>query len=290
MPEVGLPPVDYRRFLSDVASGFAALVLIVSNIIPYLDFKKWIELAPKIDILAIIITAIFVSPALGFAINGISYASLERIIEMFANMGGFHRILDKLNVINYTNISKHKDKFKEINDYFGLKYSLPVNNKRNQFKDLFKSLEEIEDKLDIEKPDIIGEGLKAVSGGYIMFRNIAYIMLSLALFLFLFFISSHHIPHFQDLLILILLILIPLLIMLIISLSKSLIIFISIMLSIVMMSCLFCLLNSLCVTQSIHIIILLLFSIFMLFLATLAKVYYHWHVFLAALHVARKRW
>jgi len=290
MPEVGLPPVDYRRFLSDVASGFAALVLIVSNIIPYLDFKKWIELAPKIDILAIIITAIFVSPALGFAINGISYASLERIIEMFANMGGFHRILDKLNVINYTNISKHKDKFKEINDYFGLKYSLPVNNKRNQFKDLFKSLEEIEDKLDIERPDIIGEGLKAVSGGYIMFRNIAYIMLSLALFLFLFFISSHHIPHFQDLLILILLILIPLLIMLIISLSKSLIIFISIMLSIVMMSCLFCLLNSLCVTQSIHIIILLLFSIFMLFLATLAKVYYHWHVFLAALHVARKRW
>ncbi len=221
MPEVGLPPVDYRRFLSDVASGFAALVLIVSNIIPYLDFKKCVELAPKIDILAIIITAIFVSPALGFAINGISYASLERIIEMFANMGGFHRILDKLNVINYTNISKHKDKFKEINDYFGLKYSLPVNNKRNQFKDLFKSLEEIEDKLDIERPDIIGEGLKAVSGGYIMFRNIAYIMLSLALFLFLFFTSSHHIPHFQEnknLLTLILLILIPPLIMLIISL------------------------------------------------------------------------
>jgi len=34
MPEVGLPPVDYKKFLSDLASGFTALVLIVV-IIPY---------------------------------------------------------------------------------------------------------------------------------------------------------------------------------------------------------------------------------------------------------------
>ena len=36
--------------------------------------------------------------------------------------------------------------------------------------------------------------------------------------------------------------------------------------------------------------ILFFFSLLMLFLSTLALVYYHWHVFLAALHVARKWW
>ena len=241
MPEVGLPPVDYRRFLSDVASGFTVLVFIVV-IIPHFReiLKNWIMINYNLAV-AIIIAAIIISPALGFAINAISYAFLDKAVKMFAGERIFHEVLNKLNIVNYRNILEFKDEFEEINHYFNLKNSLPVivTNERNQYKDLLKSLEEIRDKLIIERPGIIGEGIEAVLGGYIMFRNIA-LMLVFALFFFLFFILSHH--------------------------------------------------NSLCVTQTIHIIILLLFSIFMLFLAALARVYYHWHVFLAALHVARKRW
>ena len=204
MPEVGLPPVDYRRFLSDVASGFTVLVFIVV-IIPYFreTLKKWIMINYNLAI-AIIIAAIIISPAIGFAINAISYAFLDKAVKMFAGERIFHElVLNNLNIVNYRNILEFKDEFEEINHYFNLKNSLPVDvtNERNQeYKDLLKSLEEIEDKLDIERPDIIGEGIKAVFGGYIMFRNIAYIMLSLALFFFLLQLLSlpfSKIPLFQ---------------------------------------------------------------------------------------------
>ena len=187
MPEVGLPPVDYRRFLSDVASGFTVLVFIVV-IIPYFreTLKKWIMINYNLAI-AIIIAAIIISPAIGFAINAISYAFLDKAVKMFAGERIFHEVLNKLNIVNYRNILEFKDEFEEINHYFNLKNSLPVvvTNERNQeYKDLLKSLEEIEDKLDIERPNIIGEGIKAVFGGYIMFRNIAYIMLIFTLFFY----------------------------------------------------------------------------------------------------------
>jgi len=187
MPEVGLPPVDYKKFLSDLASGFTALVLIVV-IIPYFreTLKKWITINYNLAI-AIVIAAVIISPALGFAINAISYAFLDKAVKMFAGERIFHEVLNKLNIVSYKNILEFKDKFEEINHYFNLKNSLPVvvTNERNQeYKDLLKSLEEIEDKLDIERPNIIGEGIKAVFGGYIMFRNIAYIMLIFTLFFY----------------------------------------------------------------------------------------------------------
>ena len=303
MPEVGLPPVDYRRFLSDVASGFTVLVLIVV-IIPYFreTLKKWIMINYNLAV-AIIIAAIIISPALGFAINAISYAFLDKAVKMFAGERIFHEVLNKLNIVNYRNILEFKDEFEEINHYFNLKNSLPVvvTNERNQeYKDLFKSLEEIRDKLIIERPGIIGESIEAVLGGYIMFRNIAYLMLVFALFFSLLSLfQCFHVKienfnisplsslfsreNFKMILSLILAILISPLIT-----RNPIFIVISIMLALILPisfpKCPF-------ITIIFPFIaILFFFSLLMLFLSTLAKVYYHWHVFLAALHVARKRW
>jgi len=159
-------------------------------IIPYFreTLKKWIMINYNLAI-AIIIAAIIISPVIGFAINAISYAFLDKAVKMFAGERIFHElVLNNLNIVNYRDILEFKDEFEEINHYFNLKNSLPVvvTNERNQeYKDLLKSLEEIRDKLINERPGIIGEGIEAVHGGYIMLRNIAYLMLSLALFFFL---------------------------------------------------------------------------------------------------------
>ena len=280
--------------------------MLIVVIIPYFreTLKKWITINYNLAI-AIIIAGIIISPALGFAINAISYAFLDKAVKMFAGERIFHEVLNKLNIISYKNILEFKDKFEEINHYFNLKNSLPVvvTNERNQeYKDLLKSLEEIEDKLDIERPDIIGEGIKAVFGGYIMFRNIAYIMLIFTLFFFLllllsslfsrfppllsllswlsslfsrFLESKFSLENFRIILSLILAILIPPLM----TRSSAIAIFIISIISllILLFICPF-------------IAILFFFSLLMLFLSFLALVYYHWHVFLAALHVARKRW
>jgi len=321
MPEVGLPPVDYRRFLSDVASGFTVLVLIVV-IIPYFreTLKNWIMINYNLAI-AIIIAAIIISPALGFAVNAISYAFLDKAVKMFAGERIFHDVHNKLNIVNYRDILEFKDEFEEINHYFNLKNSLPVDvtNERNQEYKLFKSLEEIEDKLSIERPGIIGEGIEAVLGGYIMLRNIAYLMLSFALFFSL--LSLLSLLSNQVILLILAIFVSPLMwiiLPLISGLSNqviSLILAISIPPS---MWIIFEIIKIrlkenkiiLLMTQRpaifIVIIIMLLiiyflkfnpfiailffFSLLMLFLSTLALVYYHWHVFLAALHVARKWW
>ena len=330
MPEVGLPPVDYRRFLSDVASGFTVLVFIVV-IIPYFreTLKKWIMINYNLAI-AIIIAAIIISPAIGFAINAISYAFLDKAVKMFAGERIFHEVLNKLNIVNYRNILEFKDEFEEINHYFNLKNSLPivVTNERNQeYKDLLKSLEEIEDKLIIERPGIIGEGIEAVHGGYIMLRNIAYLMLVFALFFFLLpllsllfskfplfqvFNVSLDLENFKIILSLTLAILFtflfsfidnkiiikiknilmtrgPIFIVINIIISIMLLLILPILLSIKIYD------NNTFICPYIAILfsfiaILFSFSLLMLFLSTLALVYYHWHVFLAALHVARKRW
>jgi len=326
MPEVGLPPVDYRRFLSDVASGFTVLVFIVV-IIPYFreTLKKWIMINYNLAI-AIIIAAIIISPAIGFAINAISYAFLDKAVKMFAGERIFHEVLNKLNIVNYRNILEFKDEFEKINHYFNLKNSLPivVTNERNQeYKDLLKSLEEIEDKLIIERPGIIGEGIEAVHGGYIMLRNIAYLMLVFALFFFLLpllsllfskfplfqvFNVSLDLENFKIILSLTLAILFTFLFSFIdnkiiikiknilmtrgpifIVISIMLLLILPILLSIKIPD------NNTFICPYIAILfsfiaILFSFSLLMLFLSTLALVYYHWHVFLAALHVARKRW
>ena len=319
MPEVGLPPVDYRRFLSDVASGFTVLVFIVV-IIPYFreTLKKWIMINYNLAI-AIIIAAIIISPVIGFAINAISYAFLDKAVKMFAGERIFHElVLNNLNIVNYRDILEFKDEFEEINHYFNLKNSLPVvvTNERNQeYEDLLKSLGEIRDKLINERPGIIGEGIEAVHGGYIMLRNIAYIMLSFALFFSL--LSLLSLLSNQVILLILAIFVSPLMwiilplisglsnqvisLILAISIPPSMwIIFeiikenkvillitqrpaIFIVIIIMLLIIIFLLINP-------FIAILFFFSLLMLFLSTLALVYYHWHVFLAALHVARKWW
>jgi len=305
MPEVGLPPVDYRRFLSDVASGFTVLVLIVV-IIPYFreTLKKWIMINYNLAI-AIIIAAIIISPVIGFAINAISYAFLDKAVKMFAGERIFHElVLNNLNIVNYRDILEFKDEFEEINHYFNLKNSLPVvvTNERNQeYKDLLKSLEEIRDKLINERPGIIGEGIEAVHGGYIMLRNIAYLMLSLALFFSLLQLLSllfSKFPLFQVFnvlfLSLILAILIPpsmcIIPPLISGIIKKIIIFLMTQRPAIFIVISIILLIIISSIFSPFVAILFFFSLLILFLSTLALVYYHWHVFLAALHVARKWW
>ena len=226
MPAIGVPSLDYKKFLSDAGSGLVALASLAiviyicgSNecnfeLVNYLyncfksmfsPLKNNTGISGAVIILTIIL---LISIMLGFIVNALSYLLLDDLIDWIVDNTCFQKILkiSNSNNISYNGIEKFKDYFKSIDDYFKPK------NELSKCKDqkYEKCLIEIKTRLSIECPNIVGDWGE-VHGGYIMFRNFIFIILFCLFFTILSFWNWSHISqNVTALIILVMLALIPL--------------------------------------------------------------------------------
>ncbi len=196
MVEVNLPSLEYRRYLSDAASGLIALIslgiiIFIGNneAINNFYYNIYNNSSIKIDwtnvIIVLIVIILFISPLVGFIINCLSYALFNDLIEEIANLKRFQTLLKILGTRNYYIIYENYSKYcNEIFSHFD------INNLHNMRgnKGCGKCIGEIEYLLGIENPETI-KGAEAIRGGYVMFRNLLFITTFSLLLIFLRFIK-----------------------------------------------------------------------------------------------------
>lgn len=213
MPAIGVPSLDYKKFLSDAGSGLVALASLAiviyicgSNdkcnleLVNYLYdcFKPMFSpLENNIEIsgaVIIIVTVILLSSImLGFIVNALSYLFLDDLIDHIVDNARFQGILEisNRNNISYNGIKeKFEGHFGSIDKHFNLKNGLSeCENQKYE-----KCIIEIKTRLSIECPNIVGDWGE-VHGGYIMFRNFIFIILFCLFFTVLSFLDLHYISQ-----------------------------------------------------------------------------------------------
>ncbi|RLG28310.1 hypothetical protein DRO03_10100 [Methanosarcinales archaeon] len=197
VPAIGVPSLDYKRFLSDTGSGLVAsaslaIVIYICGTNDECHISKFVTelynyfrpifllltnnagISGDVIILTIVI---FISIILGFTVNALSYLLLDDLIDRIVDNACFQKILriSNSNNISYYGIEKFSDHFSSIDEYFGLKNKLS-DCKRDENRKYEKCLIEIKTRLSIECPNIVGNWGE-VHGGYIMFRNFVFIIL-----------------------------------------------------------------------------------------------------------------
>lgn len=197
--------ISYRRFLSDSAAGYIViLIAILSFNVPifgeHRQISSYIIFDPNTKIFLFILIFLLATP-LGLAINSSSWMFLGRLRIVSTEILWYEKSESQTKSIknlflSFFDIFIHNTKksllFKETKPFYGFK--------KESFLDHYRL---IEDTLSIHHPDI-KESITSSQGLFILFRNIAFLLIIYFGYVFIYFIKVGNLPiSFENIIILI---------------------------------------------------------------------------------------